>query len=145
MNRSGRNAIGRGNARIRDAVVTLKRFKRLGPLVFKGKVDPIAAEVWLREIEKVCTTIVCFDEQKVVFASFMLEDEADHWWDATSRILKTIMLRNDHITWEMFKNAFNQKYFPDRVRFKMERDFLSLKQGSKSVTRRKYLRLGLTI
>ncbi|TXG51790.1 hypothetical protein EZV62_024314 [Acer yangbiense] len=33
----------------------------------------------------------------------------------------------------MFKNAFNEKYYPDRVCFKMEWDFLNLKQGSKSV------------
>ncbi|KAK4851762.1 hypothetical protein QYF36_018178 [Acer negundo] len=48
--------------------------------------------------------------------------------------VETTMPRNDHITWEMFKNAFNEKYFLDRVRFKMERDFLSLKQGNKSIT-----------
>ncbi|KAI9160100.1 hypothetical protein LWI28_005107 [Acer negundo] len=133
MNHGGRNVVGRGNAGIGDVVITLERFKKLGPLVFKGKTDPIAVEAWLKQIEKVFTAIVCSDEQKVVFASFILEDEADHWWDATSRILKTTMLGNDHITWEMFKNAFNVKYFPDRVRFKMERDFLSLKQGSKSI------------
>ncbi|TXG73220.1 hypothetical protein EZV62_001799 [Acer yangbiense] len=86
------------------------------------------------DIEKVFIAIAFLDKQKVVFASFMLEDEADHWWDATSRILKTTLPINDHITWEMFKNAFNEKYFPDRVCFKMERDFLNLKQGSKSVT-----------
>ncbi|KAK1567844.1 hypothetical protein Q3G72_017350 [Acer saccharum] len=77
--------------------------------------------------------IVCSDECKVVFASFMLEDEADHWWDATSRILKTFMTIKNHIKWEMFKKAFNEKHFMDRVRFKMQRDFLNLKQGNEFI------------
>ncbi|KAI9194872.1 hypothetical protein LWI28_009822 [Acer negundo] len=64
---------------MRKDMVTLERFKKLGPPVFKGKANPIAAEAWLKQIEKVFTAIVCSDEQKVVFASFMLEDEAGHW------------------------------------------------------------------
>ncbi|KAK1560346.1 hypothetical protein Q3G72_025572 [Acer saccharum] len=133
MNRGGSNVVGQSNAGASDVVVTLERFKKLGPPVFKGRTDPIATEAWLKQIEKVFIAIACPDKQKVVFASFMLEDEADHWWDATSRILKTTLPINNHITWETFKNAFNEKYFPDRVRFKMERDFLNLKQDNKSV------------
>ncbi|KAK0594976.1 hypothetical protein LWI29_002325 [Acer saccharum] len=128
MNRGGSNVVGQSNAGASDVVVTLERFKKLGPPVFKGRIDPIATEAWLKQIEKVFIAIACPDKQKVVFTSFMLEDEADHWWDATSRILKTTLPINNHITWETFKNAFNEKYFPDRVRFKMERDFLNLKQ-----------------
>ncbi|TXG51791.1 hypothetical protein EZV62_024315 [Acer yangbiense] len=78
MNRGSSNAIGRGNAGTGDVVVTLERFKKLGPSVFKGRIDPIAAEAWLKQIEKVFTAIACPDKQKVVFASFMLEDEANH-------------------------------------------------------------------
>ncbi|KAK4855314.1 hypothetical protein QYF36_005926 [Acer negundo] len=76
MNHCGRNAVGRGNVETGKDMVTLERFKKLGPPVFKGKANPIAAEAWLKQIEKVFTAIVCSDEQKVVFASFMLEDEA---------------------------------------------------------------------
>ncbi|KAL5767874.1 hypothetical protein ACOSQ2_014657 [Xanthoceras sorbifolium] len=53
--------------------------------------------------------------------------------DATCHILRTTLQENDSITWEMFMNALNNKYFPDRVRFNIERDFLNLKQGSKIV------------
>ncbi|KAK1577013.1 hypothetical protein Q3G72_018432 [Acer saccharum] len=122
-----------GNAGNGGTLVTLEQFKKLGPPVFKGTTDPLTAEAWLKHIEKVFTAINCPNEQKVIFASFVLQDEADHWWDATSRILRTTLRENNPITWEMFTNAFNEKYFPDRVRFKMERDFLSLRQGSKSV------------
>ncbi|KAL5837450.1 hypothetical protein ACOSQ3_014619 [Xanthoceras sorbifolium] len=82
-----------------------------------GSSDPLVAEAWLKHIEKVFTAIACPHEQK----------------DATSHILRTTLQENDSITWEMFMNALNNKYFPDRVRFRIERDFLNLKQGSKTV------------
>ncbi|KAI9187126.1 hypothetical protein LWI28_024728 [Acer negundo] len=104
MNHGGRNAVGRGNAE----PVTLW---------FPWS----SSRNWDRQ----------FSKERLIL---LLLNEADHWWDATSCILKTTMPTNDHITWEMFKNAFNEKYFLDRVSFKMERDFLSLKQGNKSIT-----------
>ncbi|KAL5827340.1 hypothetical protein ACOSQ3_019174 [Xanthoceras sorbifolium] len=125
MNRGGnasrreRNAYGHGNVVDGGTVITLEQFKKLGPPAFKGTSDPSVAEAWLKQIEKVFTTIGCPDEQK---------------WDATSRILRTTLQENDPITWGMFMNAFNEKYFPDRVRFRMERDFLNLKQGGNTVT-----------
>ncbi|KAL5757617.1 hypothetical protein ACOSP7_020228 [Xanthoceras sorbifolium] len=138
MNRGGnaprheRNADRQGNVVNSGTVITLERFKKLGPPAFKGTSDPLVVEAWLKHIEKVFTTIGCPDKQKVIFATFMFEDEADYWWDATSRILWTTLQENDPMTWGMFMNVFNEKYFPDRVHFRMERDILNLKQGSKT-------------
>ncbi|KAL5737099.1 hypothetical protein ACOSQ2_031887 [Xanthoceras sorbifolium] len=89
--RRERNANGQGNV-VDGGTVTLERFKKLGSLTFKGTSDPLVAKAWLKQIEKVFTVIGCPYEQKVIFATFMFQDEAE-----------------------------------------MERDFLNLKQGSKSV------------
>lgn len=113
-------------------IFVLERFKKLGPPSFQGTTDPLKAESWLKQIEKIFTVIGCTDDQRVVLASFMLQGEADHWWEATSRLMRA-HLGNRPISWSMFQEAFNEKYFPDRVRFKMEADFLSLIQGNKSV------------
>ncbi|KAH7569501.1 hypothetical protein JRO89_XS06G0175000 [Xanthoceras sorbifolium] len=131
--RRERNADGHGNVISGGTVITLERFKKLGPPAFKGTSDPLVAEAWLKQIEKVFNAIRCPDEQKVIFATFMCQDEADYLWDATSRILRTTLQENDPITWGMFMNTFNEKYFPDLVRFRMERNFLNLKQGGKTV------------
>ncbi|KAL5775372.1 hypothetical protein ACOSP7_012929 [Xanthoceras sorbifolium] len=131
--RCERNADGHGNVISGGTVITLERFKKLGLPAFKGTSDPLVAEAWLKHIEKVFNAIRCPDEQKVIFATFMFQDEADYWWDATSRILRTTLQENDPITWGMFMNTFNEKYFPDLVRFRMERNFLNLKQGGKTV------------
>lgn len=37
------------------------------------------------------------------------------------------------ITWDLFVEAFLEKYFPSQVRDNMEVDFMRLKQGSRSV------------
>ncbi|KAH7570632.1 hypothetical protein JRO89_XS05G0147800 [Xanthoceras sorbifolium] len=81
MNRGGnasrreRNAYGHGNVVDGGTVITLEQFKKLGPPAFKGTSDPSVAEAWLKQIEKVFTTIGCPDEQKVTFATFMFQDE----------------------------------------------------------------------
>ncbi|TXG70315.1 hypothetical protein EZV62_005250 [Acer yangbiense] len=118
--------------------ITLERFKKLGPLTFKGSSDPLVAEAWLKHLEKIFVAIGCDDNRRVIFASFVLQNEADHWWDAASRLIRARLdtapdTANAPITWDMFLVAFNEKYFPDRVRDKMESDFLSLIQGSKLV------------
>ncbi|KAK1562960.1 hypothetical protein Q3G72_020106 [Acer saccharum] len=51
-----------GNAGNGGTLVTLERFKKLGPPVFKGTIDPLTAEAWLKHIEKVFTAISCPNE-----------------------------------------------------------------------------------
>ncbi|TXG60934.1 hypothetical protein EZV62_012297 [Acer yangbiense] len=99
--------------------MTLERLKKLGPPTFQGSSDPLVAEAWLKHLEKIFVAI-------------------DHWWDAASRLIRAWLDTTPDttyapITWDMFLVAFNEKYFPDRVRDKMESDFLSLIQGAKSV------------
>ena len=74
----------------------------------------------------------CNDDQRVILATFVLQGEADHWWDAKSRLLRA-GLQDAPITWELFLEAFHEKYFPERVRHQMEADFLKLTQGTKCV------------
>ena len=37
------------------------------------------------------------------------------------------------VTWAIFRQEFQRKYFPESVQRKMELEFLQLKQGDKSV------------
>ena len=40
------------------------------------------------KIEKFFYVIACFDEQKASYAAFMLDNEAEHWWRMTRRLLE---------------------------------------------------------
>ena len=51
----------------------MERFKRMTPPSFKGESDPLLAESWMREIEKIFRAIRCPDEDKVTLATYMLQ------------------------------------------------------------------------
>ena len=74
--------------------------------------------------------IACPDVQKVAYATHMLVDEAEYWWENTRQYLEA---GGVVITWDAFKYAFLEKYFPDYVKNKKEVEFLELKQGGLSV------------
>ena len=46
------------------------------------------AKTWILKIEKFFDVIDCSEEEKVIYATFMLDKEANHWWHMTKRILE---------------------------------------------------------
>ncbi|MQL72569.1 hypothetical protein Taro_004907 [Colocasia esculenta] len=63
----------------------LERFKRMLPPSFKGESDPLLAESWMREIEKIFRAIRCTEDDKVTLATYMLQERADVWWSSLLR------------------------------------------------------------
>ncbi|MQL69300.1 hypothetical protein Taro_001580 [Colocasia esculenta] len=53
-------------------VPVMERFRRMTPPFFKGESDPILAESWLRETEKIFCAIRCAEEERVTLATYML-------------------------------------------------------------------------
>ena len=82
-------------------------------------------------MEKLFTTMGCIDDQRVTFAQFMLEGEADVWWTKEQRLLCGT---NRQITWEVFVETFYEHYFPASTREQLESEFLRFTQGNKTVT-----------
>lgn len=66
----------------------MEQFKKLGPFVFQGTTDLMVTEAWLKQMQKIFIAMRCSDNQKVVFVTFMLQGEVDHWWEATSHLLR---------------------------------------------------------
>ncbi|MQM11344.1 hypothetical protein Taro_044251 [Colocasia esculenta] len=52
----------------------MERFKRMAPPSFKGESQPLLAESWMREIEKIFQAIRCAQEDKVSLATYMLQE-----------------------------------------------------------------------
>ncbi|MQL68377.1 hypothetical protein Taro_000609 [Colocasia esculenta] len=50
----------------------MERFKRMAPPSFKGESQPLLAETWMREIEKIFRAIRCAEEDKVSLDTYML-------------------------------------------------------------------------
>ncbi|MQM23782.1 hypothetical protein Taro_056852 [Colocasia esculenta] len=112
-------------------VPMMERFRRMTPPFFKGESDPILAESWLRETEKIFRAIRCAEEERVTLATYMLQERADVWW---SSILRTQFADEAmEVAWTEFVHLFRAKYIPEHVQDRMEHEFLTLTQGSMSV------------
>ena len=84
---------------------TFERFKKLNPPAFKGEFDPIVAESWILDLEKNFEVLNCSKTQKVVFSTFMLGGEVEHWWRMEKRLLES----QKPLVWEKFKDVFFKK------------------------------------
>ena len=68
----------------------LEQFQKLNLPAFKGEADPIQAEEWLRQIEKILDVMECTENQQVSFTSFMFQGEAERWWEMVKGGAKTL-------------------------------------------------------
>ena len=68
-------------------------FKRLSPLVFEGTIEPMEAEKWIIEMEKVFRFLECSEGEKVAYAAYMLRGDAyDWWWLEEENVAKRLSL-----------------------------------------------------
>ncbi|MQL72072.1 hypothetical protein Taro_004399 [Colocasia esculenta] len=103
-------------------VSMMERFGRMTLPFFKGESDPILAESWLRETEKIFRAIRCMEEER---------ERADVWW---SSVLRTQFGDGSmEVAWAEFVCLFRAKYIPEHVQDRMEQEFLTLTHGSMSV------------
>ncbi|XP_058082361.1 uncharacterized protein LOC131230453 [Magnolia sinica] len=106
-----------------------ERFQRLRPPTFEGAPDPVKAEHWLARITKLMRPLECSDSQMVTLATYLLEGEAENWWQSVQRGVPATYAW----TWAGFREKFLEKYFPRSCRNEKIAQFLKLEQGSMTV------------
>ena len=107
----------------------LQRFRAHHSPTFTGGVDPMVADHWFIQIEKVLEAMeITSDATRIRLVAFQLEGEAQVWWRwaRTSRDLEAM-------TWAEFQELFIGKYFSDTARHAKAQEFLELKQGVMTV------------
>ena len=90
---------------------TFDQFNRQHPPVYNGKGDAVLAENWLVEINELLEVLGCTDTQRVSFATFKLQGDANRWWPS-KKLLLSQELGQQPITWERFQQEFLDRYFP---------------------------------
>ncbi|MQM18823.1 hypothetical protein Taro_051820 [Colocasia esculenta] len=109
----------------------MQRFKRMAPPSFNGESQPLLAESWMREIEKIFRAIRCAEEDKLSLATYMLQERADVWW---ASLLRTKFEDGAvEVAWDEFVRLFRAKFIPEHIQDKMEHEFFTLTQGSMAV------------
>ena len=83
-----------------------ERFRRARAPEFEGSYDPLVADEWLAQMERIFNFMGLTDFEKVKCASFVLMKEARYWWD-------TVAQRKDvrQMAWAEFMEEFKEKYF----------------------------------
>jgi len=61
-------------------VPTVENFSSHKPVEFTSKASPDVADAWLCKCEKIFKVMNCPDEPKLVFATYLLNDDAEYWW-----------------------------------------------------------------
>jgi hypothetical protein len=100
------------------------------PPTFSHAVDPLDADDWLKVIGKKLDITQCNDREKVLYASGRLEGAASDWWDAFTAAHPNA----DTITWQEFQANFHAHHIPSGIMKLKKKEFLSLTQGSMSVS-----------
>ena len=103
----------------------LQRFRAHHPPTFRGGGDPLVADHWFHQIERVLEAMeITSATTQVRLSAFHLASESLIWWDSvkTSKIVEAM-------TWVDFKELFMSKFFPVSARHVKAREFLDLWQG----------------
>ncbi|KAL3655497.1 hypothetical protein CASFOL_001283 [Castilleja foliolosa] len=109
-----------------------EQFRQYRPPNFNGRDGPAAVEEWFRSLERIFRVIECEDAQKITCATYQLIEDAGHWWEGVLRNQTEAEKLN--FTWEGFKTAIMDKYFPQSYADQKENEFLHLQQGNMTVT-----------
>lgn len=102
-----------------------ERLRKAGMPSFEGTTNPELAEKWLKDLEKNFRVLEVKEEMKGELAVSFLTGEAERWWDGVAPAYVT---RDRPLTWEVFKKAFLDNYFPETLRLERQKEFFYLKQ-----------------
>ncbi|KAI3789919.1 hypothetical protein L2E82_02726 [Cichorium intybus] len=106
-------------------------FQKCKTYDFYGKDDPIAAKNWLTHVEKMFRTSKCDEADKVEFATNLLKEDAQFWWENTCMEIGESLAYT--LSWEQFKLKFTEYYCSNNAMKGIEEEFLKLQQGSRTV------------
>lgn len=109
-----------------DRMVAMKEFQRLHPPQFRGDVDPLVAEEWLKSMNQYLDVLGIEDGgQRVSLVAFQLTNNARNWWDIVSQSVRD--------SWEQFEEVFRNQYILESAVDRLRQRFESLTQGDLSV------------
>lgn len=110
-----------------------KKFLTARPREFHGVLDPIVVSDWIMEMENIFEICKCSEDQKVLYASFMLRRNALHWWNTITESHGKEIMRT--MLWDQFKALIYKNFSPKNLIRRLEDEFINLKQGNMSIQR----------
>ncbi|XP_028081967.1 uncharacterized protein LOC114283358 [Camellia sinensis] len=118
--------INNGMPEQREEPVTIKQFQNLKPTTFTSGPDPMVADAWVKDMEKIFCALPCTERQKVTFTTFTFKDNVQEWCFLT-------LEKEEIVTWVRFLEVFYETYFPNSLREQKALEFIHLKQATMTV------------
>ncbi|CAA0810460.1 Unknown protein, partial [Striga hermonthica] len=117
------------------------QFRRFNAEKFSGQGDPRLVEEWIQGLESIFEITEYTDRHHILCAQLQMTGDARLWWNSYWGMRPG---EKEHLTWIQFKEMLEEKYYPAHYRAEMERQFLALVQGNRSVGEyeREFTRLG---
>ncbi|KAF5468689.1 hypothetical protein F2P56_012826 [Juglans regia] len=86
----------------------------------------------------------CTENQKVLYAGYLFQGEVGMWWDTRRQLLVRELGSLTALSWERFKEEFDNRFYPDSAKQLKVQEFASLTQGSLTVEQyaAKFMALG---
>ncbi|XP_069152666.1 uncharacterized protein [Solanum lycopersicum] len=125
-----RQDVLRENPPVRSIADRLRDFTRMNPPIFTGAKTSEDPQEFIDELYKILVAMGATDIEKAELASYQLKDVAQTWckmW-RDRRVLGGVP-----VTWELFKTAFLERFFPRQIKEAKVEEFINLKQGSMTV------------
>ena len=113
--------------RDRERLVSFPELIKMTPKFYDEQNDPMAAEMWVEEMEKAFDASFVPADRKLGLAVYQLKGDAYNWWCKERDKIP------GPLTWEIFRDAFFHRCFPESIRQQMVADWINLRQGFKSV------------
>ncbi|KAL5570677.1 hypothetical protein UlMin_027252 [Ulmus minor] len=105
-----------------------ERFRKQGPPTFEGSNDPLAAEEWLRNIERILDFMKLSNQERIICATYKLTKDARYWWEVTGQTKDL-----ETLSWTEFVQMFNRKYFNPTMLLSKEAEFNNIQQGNMTI------------
>src|SRR3954468_16264969 len=121
--------IARNSTQQRNEMVTLNDFIHLRPPVFSYSTEPLAADDWLRSIERKLQAGHVADGDKVNYAAYHLEGAANSWWENYLNMRPV----GPPASWEELCTSFREHHIPKGLMDQKHEEFCNLTQGRRSV------------
>ncbi|CAA0827416.1 Unknown protein, partial [Striga hermonthica] len=124
-----------------DRFRSVAQFRDYHPEKFSGQGYLRIVDEWVQGLELIFEVMDCQDRYRVTCAQLQLTGDARLWWNAYWSMRPG---EKEGCTWERFKEMIREMYYPTYYRAEMERQFMSLKQGTRTVDEyeREFTRLG---
>ena len=77
-------------ARVTDPNDVFDKFKKRNPPEFFGNEDPLDADEWVVQVEKIFDVFGCTGQERVQLAAYMFRGTAEMWWKSVKTPFATV-------------------------------------------------------